>query len=216
MNIIAKLIIGFTLTLMANNSFAKKVSVDSTKSVVEWMGRKELLKLKDSHEGTVQIAPQSYLEMSGGKFTGGQIVINMSTLENTDIPKEKKKKRKMLISHLESADFFDVENNKASVFDITGVRMVKNSKNNEYEFTGALTIRGKKVPNKTITAVVDEVAVKGGKKAWKATGKMIFDRTQFGVKYKSKTFYPNLWKKTKDKVISNDIELTFNIMTAAI
>lgn len=189
------------LVLVPSLAFAAatKVSVDKNASSLKWKGTKVFS--SDAHVGTVNISGGN-LMVDGDKLTGGEIVIDMTTIKNTDVTDAGMNGK--LVGHLNSPDFFDTANNKEAKF------VIKKSTvgaGGEMTIDGDLTIRGKTNPQ-TIKAKV----TKEGKN-WVATGKTEIDRTQYGVKHNSQSAFPNLVKTGKDKVINDKIELDFTIKT---
>jgi polyisoprenoid-binding protein YceI len=179
-----------------------KVAVDTTASSVKWTGSKSLVDSK--HNGTVKLSPSSFLMMNKDKITGGEIVVDMTTIENED-QKDPGYKAK-LEGHLKSEDFFNVEKYKEAKF---VVKKTTPNKDGSLLVDGDLTIRDVTAP-----AAITVKTAKDGK-AWVATGTMKFDRSKFNVKYGSKAFFPDLVKKGKDKVIADEIDLDFTVKTAA-
>lgn len=176
-----------------------RTTIDPQSSKVNWMGSKEFV--GDSHKGTVSLK-EGFLIMDGDKITGGEMTIDMTSIQNTDLNDPGMKEK--LVGHLKSPDFFDVATYKDARFVITKVT-AKSAK--DYIFEGNLTIRGKTNP-----IAVPATLTKEGK-TWVSTGKVEIDRTKFDVKYNSKTFVPDLVKSAKDKVIKNNIALDFTIKT---
>lgn len=77
-------------------------SVDTGKSMVEWIGRN----LNSTHRGTMRVA-NGQLRVRSGGLKSGDITVDVRSLENTDIPDPAM--RRVLEAHLKSDDFFDVE-----------------------------------------------------------------------------------------------------------
>ena len=122
----------------------KEIKVDNSKLV--WKG----YKVTGSHEGTVDINSGALI-FKEGVLTGGNISINMRSIESTDLTGEYKGK---LEGHLKSDDFFGVEN-----FPTASLKLnkVKPAGKNSYTATGDMTIKG-------ITNTVDlEISVYGNK-----------------------------------------------------
>ena len=94
-----------------------------------------------------------------------------------------------LVRHLESADFFDVNNYPTASFKIT------ESNAGESTITGNLTIRGI-----TNTETVSEIVF--DKELGNVSGKISFDRQKYGVFYKG---------SSKDMLISDVIDLKINL-----
>lgn len=163
-------------------------AVDTSKSKVEWLGKK----VTGEHKGTIQVKSGN-LEMKEGKLTGGNVVIDMTTIKTTDLSGEWADK---LNNHLNSPDFFNTADHKEATLKVTKVEAKGKGK---YNVTGDLTI--KKI-TKPVTFTVTES--KGNFK-----GKIKFDRTKYDVKYKSGSFFEGLG----DKMIYDDVELDFTLAT---
>ena len=108
-----------------------------------------------------------------------------------------------LIDHLKDPDFFDVKKFPFSSIAITRVASINVE---DKEITGNLTIKG--ITHRVIFPA--KIEVKDG--VVKATGKLVIDRTKWGVRYGSGKFFDNL----KDKTISDDIEFNIKIVAKAI
>ncbi|MGB3144439.1 MAG: YceI family protein, partial [Maribacter sp.] len=111
----------FGLTATASTPIDKeKKEVKVSESTVTWKG----YKVTGSHEGLIQLE-SGHLEMDGDKLTGGEFVVDMSTLVATDLEGESKGK---LEGHLKSDDFFGVEKHPTAKLVFTSVKpMNKNS-----------------------------------------------------------------------------------------
>jgi polyisoprenoid-binding protein YceI len=179
-----------------------KVAIDAATSSVKWTGSKALVDSK--HNGNVKLAPASFLMLDKDKITGGEIVVDMTTVVNEDQTDATYKAK--LEGHLKSEDFFAVDKYKEAKFKINKVTAQTDGKQ---LFEGDLTIRDVTKP----ASIAATVSKEG--KTWAATGDMKFDRSLFNVKYGSKAFFPDLVKKGKDKVIADEISLNFNVKTAA-
>jgi len=158
----------------------KEIKVDNSKLV--WKG----YKVTGSHEGTVDINSGTLI-FKEGVLTGGNISINMRSIESTDLTGEYKGK---LEGHLKSDDFFGVEN-----FPTASLKLnkVKPAGKNSYTATGDMTIKG-------ITNTVDlEISVYGNK----ANAIIKIDRSKFNVRYGSTSFFDNL----KDSAIYDEFDL---------
>ena len=178
----------------------KSVPIDTKSSKIEWLGQKKIPG-KD-HKGTIGIKEGSAEFDDKMNLVGGSIIIDMTSIENSDLSGKYKKK---LLDHLKSDDFFDVTNHKESSFKITKVEKLKD---NSYNVTGTLTIRGQ---SNTETFKI-KVEKKPGFMV--ATGQLNFDRTKYGVNYNSES---SVLKKTvsipKDKIIKDNVQLTLSLQT---
>jgi polyisoprenoid-binding protein YceI len=174
----------FTLSFTTNKRETKQVN--PTNSKIEW----KAYKVTGSHNGTVTIK-SGYLNFDNNKLSGGSITIDMTTINTTDLSG---KAKKGLDGHLKSADFFGVEEHSTSKISFT---KVKATGDNTYEVTANLTIKG-------ITEKVKfSISINGNK----ATASLKVDRTKFGIKYGSSSFFDNL----KDKAIYDEFDLTASL-----
>jgi len=152
----------------------KKV-INIEASTITW----KAYKVTGSHEGTINLASGN-LDFNGTILTGGAFVVDMTTINTTDLEGEYKQK---LDGHLHSDDFFGTATHKTASLEITSV---KASGKNAYNATANLTI-------KNITKEVNfTISVYGSK----ATANLKVDRSQFDVRYGSGSFFDNLGDKT--------------------
>lgn len=183
------LAIGLTFNPVETNA---TYEANVSESSVVWTATKVV---SGGHTGTVKIAKGS-LDIDGSALKGGSFEIDMTTIANTDIEGEWRAK---LEGHLKSDDFFGVETYKTATLKITDVKSTGKGK---YDVTGDLTIKG---TTESITFPA-EVLVKGGKAT--ATAKITVDRTKYGVRYGSPSFFDDLG----DKAISNEFTLDVNLV----
>lgn len=186
------LIAAATLNLQ---SFAGEgVKVDTKTSKLGWLAKK----VTGQHNGEVIIKSGS-LEIDNNTLTGGEFVINMTSINVLDITNEEYNTK--LVNHLNSPDFFNTAEFPEAKFKITSAKKSKSDQGN-YEITGDLTIKGITKPV-TFPAQVD---VKDGNILASAT--IIFDRAQYDVKYGSGSFFDNLG----DKTIYDEVEMKVNLV----
>ncbi|MFB1041154.1 MAG: YceI family protein, partial [Polaribacter sp.] len=133
------------------------------------------------------------------KLTGGAFVIEMASIKCLDLDEKGAAK---LVGHLSAADFFDVAVYATSKFVITSVADVEGV----LAVTGNLTVKD---ITKSITIPATLTTV-GTVTTFKSDS-FVIDRTEFNIKYASKTFFNNL----KDKFIKDAIELSFTVNTKA-
>ncbi|WP_192346345.1 YceI family protein [Algoriphagus sp. Y33] len=172
-------------------SYGEKYKVDTSQSVVTWIGTMVLS--PEDHIGYVYLSKGELL-IEKGQLVGGTAEIDMNSIEYGD-----KENKNTPVKHLKSPDYFDVEKFPISTIAITKVDSV-NSKN--IQITGNLTIKGV-TRSVTFPAVIE---VKDG--IVKATGKIIIDRTQWGIRYRSGKFYDNL----ADQAVSDNVEFQIKIV----
>src|SRR5436190_15100488 len=79
-------------------SGAQIVPLDLANSRVVWKGKK----VTGAHNGTVALK-SGQVELKNGQLTGGNFVIDMTTISNDDLKGETRDK---LMGHLKSDDFF--------------------------------------------------------------------------------------------------------------
>ena len=181
----------FALALtLSTASFAANQKVDSSKSTVRWLGKK----MTGEHTGTIGVK-EGTLVVENGKVTGGNVVIDMNSIIDTDLSDPGYNAK--LIGHLKSDDFFSVATNPTAELAVTKVE----NNGNSHTFTGTLTIKGITNPvSFTATSAKDG-------KFMMYKGTLTVDRTKYNVRYGSKSFFENLG----DKVIFDDFTLDFNL-----
>ena len=172
----------FSFTTIEEN----KKEIKTDKSEVVWKG----YKVTGSHEGTIAIQSGS-LTFEDEKLTGGEMVINMTTINTTDLEGEYKGK---LDGHLKSDDFFGVANHPTATLVFKDVTA---SGKNAYSVSGELTIKGKTNP------VTFTISIYGSK----ATASLKVDRTEYDVRYGSASFFDGL----KDKAIYDEFDLVADL-----
>jgi polyisoprenoid-binding protein YceI len=172
---------------------AVKVSVDTAKSNIEWVGEK----ITDNHKGTVPLK-SGELEFEGNKLKGGTFEIDMEKIANKDLEGDWNTK---LITHLKSADFFDTQKFPAATLKIKDVQF---GKGGVYNIVGELTIKG---ITKTITF---DAQNKEEKTSLKLISQIVFDRTDYGIKYNSAKFFDP--KALADKLIKDKISINVTLV----
>jgi polyisoprenoid-binding protein YceI len=177
------------LTITLN---ATEYVVDKATSKVNW----EAKKVTGKHNGTISFESGS-VSVTDDKISGGTFAIDMKTIANTDITDEGMKAK--LMGHLASNDFFAVAKFPESKMVIKKVTSVSAG---EFHLLGDLTIKG-------ITNPVEfnaKVSISGDKLT--ADGVITVNRTLFGIKYGSGSFFEGLG----DKMIYDDFTLAFSVV----
>lgn len=162
----------------------RKVNVKESK--VNWKG----YKVTGEHEGTINLKEGSLI-FTDNQLTGGSFVIDMTTINTTDLSGDMKGK---LDGHLKSDDFFGVAKFPTASFKITSV----SGKDKLYRVTGDLTIKGITKSTSFAMQIVDDQT---------ATAALKIDRTKFGIEYQSSSFIENL----KDKAIYDEFDLNVTL-----
>lgn len=177
--------------LASSMSFGEKYSINTKESSITWKG--SMLVGTNSHTGYISIS-QGELNIEKGQITGGKAIVDMNTIEDENHDRENG-----LVDHLKAPDFFEVKKFPVSTFEFTkGVPTNGENKN----VSGNLTIKG-------ITHLVNfpaQIEIKDG--IVKMNGKLVIDRTKWGVVYKSGKFYDLL----ADQTMSDNIEFQIKVV----
>jgi len=177
--------LGATAIVLAMISFTsnpiKKKSINVQESKIEWKGEK----LTGTHEGTMTFK-EGFLEMENETITGGEFIVDMSSITATDLSGQGKQK---LEGHLKSDDFFGVTNHP------TAKLVIKKAtkKGDYYGVSADLTIKEQTHPITFNLEMNNNTA----------TADLVVDRTKYDIKYSSSSFFDNLG----DKVIYDDFQL---------
>ena len=165
--------------------------VDNVNSNIQWIGRK----FTGEHSGRVKVAG-GYIVKDGNQLTGGEILINMNSITVDDI--ENPRSNQSLVDHLKDDDFFNVEKYPTAKFVFNDFK----GKDDNTSVSGIMTIRDKSVQtNFLLNVVVDSDSSY-------TTGTVNIDRSKFGIKYKSKSFFSDLG----DRFIYDEFTLNFKIL----
>jgi polyisoprenoid-binding protein YceI len=176
---------------MKNENF----KIIAAQSNIDWTGRK----ITGAHNGTIAIR-EGTLVVNEGKLTAGKFVIDTTSIKILDVTDPATNAQ--FAGHLASADFFATEQYPEAVFIITSA---KQKENNIYIINGDLTIKSHTHP----VAFDAAVNVSGDQLA--ATGKLVVDRTKYGMKFRSGNFFKDLG----DTLIFNDFELDVSLTAKA-
>lgn len=171
-------------------------SVDQENSTIEWRAEK----VTGFHTGTIAVKEGNF-EFTEGQLTGGEFVIDMTSIANTDIGNADMAAK--LVGHLKSPDFFGVESFPTASFVIKNV--VSRGTAGSYKIVGDITIK-KTTKEIKFNANVSE---EGGKVTAKAD--LTLDRSEFDIRYGSGSFFENLG----DKTIYDEFTLSLNLTGAA-
>ena len=158
-------------TIISSELILEKKNYDILidKSELRWKGSKVLGK---SHEGTLKVK-KGTVEIDKDGFVNGVIIIDMNSLNCTDLSGERKAG---LESHLRDDDFFSID--KFSESEI--IFKSSNSNNTKMEFNGQLTIKGIEKPISFVAKIED-----GDNGDLFAMSKFEFNRTDYDINYAS-------------------------------
>lgn len=179
--------IALVVALTTVTTTAQDKKVNAAKSKISWVGEK----VTGKHEGTINVK-DGVLNFKGGKLTGGNVTVDMTSITVTDLKAGEGKEK--LEGHLKADDFFGTEKHTTSklVF-----KSVKAKSAGVYTVTGDLTIKGITKP------VTFDLTV--GKT--NATSTLKIDRTKYDIKYGSKSFFDGIG----DKAIYDEFTLVVNL-----
>lgn len=154
------------------------------------------------HNGTMNFTSGELL-VKGNALVGGTVTVDMKSMKATDITDPEK--HAMFISHMSDDKYFTVAKYPTATFTIVSVTPIKGAAKdaNNATITGDMKIKDQ---TQRISFPA-KVGVKDGVAA--ATGKVTIDRTKFGITTNSKA---TLAESMADKVIYDDIQLTFNVI----
>lgn len=179
-------------------------NVNSATSKVMWEGTKPT----GAHNGTVDVS-QGTVSVKDGKVTGGKFKLDMNTITVLDLEGDGKTDLEGHLKGLgegDSADhFFNVNKYPTATFEITKVTGLSGNAEANSLVYGNLTMKDvtKQVSFKAnIKADANGVTVE--------TPQFTIDRTQWNIKYGSKSIFPDL----KDKFINDDLGLKI-VLTAS-
>ena len=169
------------------SAWAQKSEIDLSKSQVLWTGKK----IGGSHNGKIQIQSGTF-ELKNGEIVSGNVVIDMNSITNDDL--KDAGYNKQLVDHLKSDDFFGVNNYPTATFKINSAGKFNSDK---AVVTGLLTIKGKTEKASFVVTRKERVY----------TTQLKVDRSKFGVRYGSKSFFNDLGDKVIDDIFTLDIKL---------
>lgn len=112
-------------------------AIDPGQSCIEWIGRN----LAGSHYGTINIL-DGKIPIQRGMPVNASFTIDMNSITNLDLVDPTL--NSLLVGHLKSDDFFDVEIFSTAQFDAVAFRPINGAQAGEpnFEVTGKLTIKG--------------------------------------------------------------------------
>jgi polyisoprenoid-binding protein YceI len=175
------------------------LEIDPVESRVEWTGRN----LLNKHHGQIALKGGK-LHFVQGELAGGELTLDMAAITCHDLAGDPL--HEVLIAHLKSDDFFDVELYPEARFVITSTERAANAT------PGApnLTVRGE-LTLKRRSRTVEFVATAGVTPQGKAGAQATFavDRTLWNVLYGSGKYFRNLG----GHLVNDLIEIQFRVVT---
>lgn len=174
----------FSLLLLSSitPAMAQRYVADAKQSKLTWTGYGEIGNYAPS--GTLQLQ-QAVFEVSNGQISRGRIEIDMRTIQHDD---------NKMQTHLRGDDFFDTEKFPTATF------VLQQMKGNLA--SGLLTIKGVTKP------ISFPILVTTDGDALRIKGKATVDRTVFGIRYNSSSFFSGLG----DYAIKNTFDLAVDVL----
>lgn len=171
----------------------QKFEIVSALSNINWVGRK----ITGAHNGTIGIKA-GQLIMDGDRLKGGRIIVDTASIRILDITDLATNAQ--FAGHLASDDFFSTEKYPEAILEITSA--------SAGWADAHLTIKG------TTHSVTFEthVDMDVNQNTVIATGKMVIDRTKYGMRFRSGNFFKDLG----DNLIYNDFELDISVIAKAV
>ena len=164
----------------------KRFKVVNTQSNIDWVGRK----ITGAHNGIISVKGGELI-VNGDKLTSGKVIVDVASIKILDLTDPVTNAQ--FAGHLASDDFFSTEKYPEAILEITSV--------SGEHLEGNLTIKG-------ITHSIGfDAAVSIDGDTLIATGKVVIDRTKFGMKFRSGNFFKDLG----DTLIYNDFELYISV-----
>jgi len=185
-------IAGSTVVAFAQNT----ININAQESSCKWFAKK----VTGAHEGYIKFEVGNVI--TNGKYiTGGEFIINMTTLDATDLTGEYHDK---LVGHLKSDDFFGTEKFPKATLKIksaTPIAGVKAGSDN-YTIVADLTIKGitKEVKFPAMIVVNKNKVI--------ANANVEIDRTLYDIRYGSKSFIADIGDKAIDDKFNIKVRIT--------
>lgn len=171
--------------------------IDLSETRVEWTGRN----LLNKHMGTLPVKRGS-LTFAEGWLSSGEFILDMTAMTCTDIGDSGL--NAMLIRHLQSEDFFAVDQHPEARMVLRKCSPLPNGRpgHPNLQILGDLTVRG-------VTREISMVAVAGRTPEGRVGVQCVFwfDRTEFGSSYGSGRFFSSLGKHLVNDLVEVQVRL---------
>jgi polyisoprenoid-binding protein YceI/rhodanese-related sulfurtransferase len=171
--------------------------INTDRSRVEWTGRN----LMSAHTGKLKLRT-GHIETRHGCLVQGAFTLDMNSIENSDV--HDPQMRELLIRHLKSDDFFDVQRFPTAEFEIKKAHALPDARpgSPNCEVTGNLTIKGV-----TAEVIFQAMVATTPDGLLAADAHFDIDRTHWNVLYGSGKFYEKLGKHLVNDEISLALKL---------
>ena len=181
-----------------------KFFIDKNNSELEWIGRK----VSGEHNGNIKISSTDfnvYRKTDNTIAISGYMSIDMNTITNIDI--QNIDSRAYLVEHLKDDDFFNVINYPYSYIKIIDCKALNDlNKNIGYNYIVNAEIKIKGITkNIEFPILIENSGLE--KNEITAMGTINIDRTDFAIRYKSKSYFPSIG----DNFIYDEFTINFKI-----
>ncbi|MBZ9779394.1 YceI family protein [Psychroflexus sp. CAK8W] len=179
---------------------ADTYNVNVEQSKINWVGSKPA----GQHNGIVPLSEGS-LMVSDDQVIGGEVTLDMTSIEVQDLEGEDKKDLEnhlMGYSNGKEDHFFNATKYPEAKFEITGFETVED----QAMLSGNLTL---KEITKNITFPVNVSMNDADESLLLTSEEIILDRTEWGIKFMSKSFVENLG----DNFVSDQMKISFDLKT---
>jgi polyisoprenoid-binding protein YceI len=186
----------FAVLALTSATVIKPVTytIDASKSTFKWTGKK----VTGTHWGYIKFSNGS-ITTDGANITGGAFTVDMNSIDCQDIPADKGADK--LVGHLKADDFFGTAKFPTSNLVI---KSATSKGAGQFDIKADLTIKG------ITSEIMFPAAITMDGKSLTAKASFKVDRTKFGIKYGSGSFFENLG----DKAISNDFDVEIDLAAA--
>lgn len=186
-----KTLLAAILTVTSMGALAQTYNVNPTETKIVYVGKK----VTGQHTGNLT-AKSGKLTLKGEEISGGEIVVDMNTLTSTDLTDAEYNAK--YVGHMKSEDFFNTAKFPEAKL------VIKNSKKTDkgLEVKGDLTIIGQTKP---VTFLVTDF--KKTESAVSGKSNLTLNRTLWGLKYGSNSFFKGLG----DKAINDEFTLAIDL-----
>lgn len=192
--LLSLLLFAFTFSIAQQNRNDGTRVIRVTKSDIRWWGYKVFKSEATTHTGGLKLK-MGKLTFKDKKLQGGEFLIDMRAITNTDLQGEDQKE---LLDDLKSINFFDVRKYPMAMFQITKILPFKSDDYNS-EIIGNITIKGIR---KTISFPANIIA--NDYMLTINSAKFSLNRQDFNIFYRS---------SVKDLLIKDQIDVQFMVST---
>lgn len=168
---------------------ADTLGINIERSRIEWIATE--MRGAKRRTGIISFKKGFFL-IRGGEIVGGNLTVDMETMDVTDIPIHEKVARKNLLDHLKSDDFFNVSDYPLSTMKITNSQKTGND---------SIWISG----NLTIRAVTKSIEFPAHQKDNIFKANFSFNRLNWNIAYEGS------WADRT--IVDKDVELKIEIVT---